>query len=285
VGLGSEAAPDAADIAQIRALYDGAINAIDDAVKELLGKLQGVMDNTIIVVTADHGETLHDHGHGMGHGDHLFGDEGTHVPLLVIDPRKPGARKIGQMARDVDIAPTLYELTGVEGPADLDGRSLAPALEGKEIAVAFAYAESELWFTEEIPALPAHLRLPYPGIAGTSEIDAQHGDEIVLQKSMKALTTVARHRMIRDERWKLIYVPTRTGVKYMLYDTAEDPGETKLSENKTELERLKTELWKWMLRDPEMTERGGYLVPRAIGSQGGAAGLRLDDFKAEEEDE
>jgi arylsulfatase A-like enzyme len=285
VGLGSEAPPDAADIAQIRGLYDGAILSIDDAVKELLAKLQGVLDNTIIVVTADHGETLHDHGHGQGHGDHLFGDEGTHVPLIVIDPRRPGGRKITRVARDVDIAPTLYELTGVAPPQDLDGRSLVPALEGKELAPAFAYAESELWFTEEIPALPSDLRLPYPGIAGTSEIDAQHNDEIVLQKSMKALTTVARHRMIRDERWKLLYVPTRTCVKYMLYDTVQDPGETKLVDNKTEQERLKTELWKWMLRDPEMTERGGYLVPRAIGPLGGAHGLRLGDYKEEEEDE
>ena len=56
-------------------------------------RLIGLAGNTIVVVTADHGETLYDNGHGAGHGDHLFGDEGTHVPLVVVDPRMqtPGA--------------------------------------------------------------------------------------------------------------------------------------------------------------------------------------------------
>ena len=49
----------------------------------------GIAKNTIVVVTGDHGETLYDHGHGQGHGDHLFGDEGTHVPLVIVDPRRP----------------------------------------------------------------------------------------------------------------------------------------------------------------------------------------------------
>lgn len=267
VGLAEEAPPTPEDVRQVRALYDGAVSAVDDAVGRVLRALErlGVADRTIVVVFADHGETLFDHGHGQGHGDHLFGDEGTHVPLVVYDPRiGGGGRREARIARDVDLAPTLYELAGVAPPADLDGRSLAPALRGAPLEPTLAYAETELWFSEEIPALPPELRMPYPGIMALTEIDARHGADIVLRKEMKPTTLMARHRMARDERYKLVYVPTRAGVRYMLFDTERDPGETVdvAAALPAEVTRLRSELWAWMLRDPTMEQRDGYLVPR-----------------------
>ncbi len=268
VGLGAEAPADARDEKQVRALYDGAVTAVDDAAQRVLDALDadGISGKTIVVVTGDHGETLYDHAHGQGHGDHLFGDEGTHVPLVVVDPRLPAATRRHESAivRDVDLAPTIYALTGVAPPPDLDGRSLVPALSGQPLAPALAYAETGLWFTEDIPGLPASLRLPYPGIARLTEVDTQHADELVLQKAMKPLTLVAKHRMVRDDRYKLLYVPTRTGVHWMLFDTQEDPGEERdvAAEHPDAVARLKGELWVWMRRDAAMTERDGYLVPR-----------------------
>jgi arylsulfatase A-like enzyme len=275
VGLGSEALPDEEDIAQIRALYDGAVTAIDDAVARVEKTLVSLdLDkSTIIVVTADHGEALFDDGHGQGHGDHLFGDESTHVPLVVYDPREAGhaGRREDRIVRDVDIAPTLYELTGVTPPAGLDGRSLAPTVRGGTIEPRFAYAESELWFTEDIPQLPPEMRIPYPGIMALTELDSRHNAEIVLRKEMMPITLMARHRMVRDERWKLVYVPTRTGVKYVLYDTANDPHEATdvAATNADVVTKMKSELWKWMLEDPLMEQKDGWLVPRANASGGG----------------
>ncbi|HLK40465.1 MAG TPA: sulfatase-like hydrolase/transferase, partial [Polyangiaceae bacterium] len=287
VGLGAEAAPDARDERQVRALYDGAVNAIDDAAQSILDAVDhdGLADHTILVVTADHGETLYDHGHGIGHGDHLFGDEGTHVPLVVFDPRTRAPHHETATVRDVDLAPTIYALTGVAPPSDLDGRSLAPAIAGKSIEPALAYAETGLWFTETIPGLPADLRLPYPGIARLTEVDTLHGDEVVLQTAMRPLTLVAKHRMVRDARYKLLYVPTRSGVRWLLFDTKEDPGEEHdVAESHPDVvARLQGELWAWMQHDPEMTERDGYLVPRvdARSPAEAAAGLvRLDDVAA-----
>jgi arylsulfatase A-like enzyme len=266
VGLGQEAPADARDEEQVRALYDGAVSAIDDAAQSVLDAIasDGIAENTIVVLTADHGETLFDHGHGQGHGDHLFGDEGTHVPLVLVDPRARTPHRDDSIVRDVDLAATLYALAGVTPPADLDGRSLAPALAGKALAPAFAFAETELWFNEDIPGLPSGLRLPYPGIARLTEVDTRHGDEVVLRREMRALTLVARHRMVRDDRWKLLYVPTRVGVRWMLFDTRDDPGEIRdvAQTHPDVVARLKPELWSWMGRDPEMTERNGYLVPR-----------------------
>ena len=266
VGLGQDAPADARDEAQVRALYDGAVSAIDDAAQSILDAMasDGIAKKTVVLVTADHGETLYDHGHGAGHGDHLFGDEGTHVPLVVVDPREGAPHREAGIVRDVDLAPTVYALTGVAPPGDLDGRSLAPALKGAPLAPQRAYAETGLWFTEDIAGLPAEMRMPYPGIARLTEVDTQHGDELVLQKAMRPLTIVAKHRMVRDERWKLVYVPARTGVRWLLFDTQTDPGETEdvAAAHPDVLARLQGELWSWMRLDGDMTERGGYLVPR-----------------------
>jgi arylsulfatase A-like enzyme len=262
VGLGADERPDAADVRQVRGLYDGAVASIDDAADRVVRHLEseGLLDNTIILITADHGETLFDNGHGQGHGDHLFGDEGTHVPLVIVDPRTPGARRESAIVRDVDIAPTLYGLLGVPAPKDLDGRSVtghpAPAL---------AYAETELWMGD-VPALPDEYRLPYPALSQLTELDVAHGYEVVLRKEVAAVTTVARHRMVRDDRYKLLYIPTRQRVVYQLYDTQSDPQETHdvAADHPDVVGRLRTELWKWMLEDPAMMQRGGYLVPRQV---------------------
>ncbi len=267
LGLSDEAPPDDDDVRQIRALYDGAIESIDDAMGRILRRLTelNIADRTVVIVTADHGETLYEEGRGQGHGDHLFGDEGTHVPLLVFDPRAPTGRRHEGITRDVDLAPTLYELANVPAPSDLDGVSLGPALRGEPVDARPAYAETELWFTELIPGLAPEMRLPYPGVMGLTEIDSSHGAEIILRRDMRALTTMARHRMIRDERWKLIYAPTRGGVRYFLFDTQTDPAESRdvAREHPGEVQRLRALLWSWMLADRTMEQRDGYLLPRS----------------------
>jgi arylsulfatase A-like enzyme len=279
VGLEHEEAPDEADIAQVRGLYDGAVASVDAAASGVLSALDrlGLAKNTIVVVVADHGEMLWDHGRGVGHGDHLIGDESTHVPLVVYDPRKPASRS-SAVVRDVDLAPTLYELLGVDAPGDLDGSSLVPLMSGAsspapcvdhapakpETCRRLAYAETGLWFTEDIVGLDPSQRIPYPGVAEITEVEPDHHDEVVLKKEMRDLVLVAKHRMVRDERYKLVYVPTRAGVRYELFDTDADPGEVHdiSAERPAEVQRLRGELWKWMLADPGMEARGGYLVPR-----------------------
>jgi arylsulfatase A-like enzyme len=280
VGLEREEAPDEADVAQMRGLYDGAVTSIDAAAKRILGALDrfGLADNTIVVVVADHGETLWENKRGEGHGDHLFGDEGTHVPLVVFDPRKPGGRHVSGIVRDVDLAPTVYDLLGVDAPLSLDGHSLTPLMAGAANEAPsppnLAYAETGLWFTEDIAGFDPSLRIPYPPVSEMSEVDADHHDDVVLKKEVRDRVLVAKHRMVRDERYKLLYLPTRAGVRYMLFDTQEDPNEIHdvAAQHPAEVSRLTGELWKWMLSDTNMERRGGYLLPR-----GGGASDALDD--------
>lgn len=268
VGLEHEAAPDDADVAQVRGLYDGGVASIDTAAQRILLALDrlALRENTIVVILADHGESLYENGRGVGHGDHLFGDEVTHVPLVIFDPRAPAGRRVPAVVRDVDLAPTLYDLVGVMPPRDMDGQSLGALMSGaREAMPRLAYAETGLWFTEDIAGLDASLRIPYPGIAETTEVDADHHDDVVLKREMRGLALVAKHRAVRDDRYKLVYVPRRAGVKYVLFDTLDDPAETRdvARDHPAEALRLQGDLWKWMLADPTMEERGGYLVPRA----------------------
>jgi arylsulfatase A-like enzyme len=167
------------------------------------------------------------------------------VPLVIVDPATPAPRREPRVVRDVDVAATIYDRTGTPAPADLDGRSLAPALRGEPLPPAFAYAETETWRGDAPP-----IRFPYAPDASDAPI-----------------ALVARHRMVRDDRWKLVYAPARMGVTYMLFDSASDPDEAHdlAAANPAQVARLKAELWSWMLRDTTMIERGGYLLPRGEG--------------------
>ena len=283
--LGDEVAPDADDVRQIRALYDGAVLATDDAIGALLDGLarRGLDERTIVVVTADHGESLYEHGRGQGHGDWLFGDEGQHVPLVVHDPRRPGAHRVETLVRDVDLAPTLLALAGLPTPPTLDGRSLAGALDGAELAPALAYAESELWFTPG--AIAPELRLPYPDLAHLTEVRADHGDDVVLRAAWEPVTLAARHRSVRDSRWKLVYVPTRDAARLSLFDTEADPGETAdvAAAHPEVVARLEADLMRWMLEDPTLERQGDRVVPRPEAwhrDAVGASTLRVDEGAA-----
>jgi arylsulfatase A-like enzyme len=254
------------DRAQIRALYDGAIAATDDAIAGILDRLRrdGLGDDTIVVLLADHGENLYDFPErGMGHGDHLHGSLADHVPLVVYDPRHHfAAHDVPGIVRDVDVAPTLAALAGVTPPLN-DGVDLAPLLRGERPTLGLhAFAETELWFTSQGPGFGPDERLPYPTITGFTDLAPD--DDIFLRPEWEPTVIVAKHRAIRTERWKLVYQPTRAGVRWRLYDVVADPDEQHdvIAAHAEAKQALEHELGAWMLGDARMTWRGDFLVPR-----------------------
>jgi arylsulfatase A-like enzyme len=113
-------------------LYDAEIAFLDAALGELLDGLRerGVLDETIVVITADHGENFGSHRF-LGHMFSLH-REICHVPLLVRFPGQfDGGRRIPDVVRLEDVAPTVLELAGLEVPAGLDGQSLLRDLAGR----------------------------------------------------------------------------------------------------------------------------------------------------------
>lgn len=260
----------AADLAQVRGLYDGALAAADDGVRRILDGLHnlGLDDQTIVVVLADHGENLYDEpGRGMGHGDHLEGDPSLRVPLVIYDPihRFPPHRVPG-IVRDIDVVPTLLSLLRVQpGPTTqpLDGRDLAPLLRGEQTSLGLSsFHETELWFTPSGPGFQPDQRLPYPPVTATTAVDAH--DDIALTDRFSDLVTVAKHRALRTEDWKLIYRPTRAGPRFSLFDVHRDPHErTDVSAtHPAELRALRESLFQIVALDPKVTVEGGFILPR-----------------------
>ena len=108
-------------------LYAGEIAYVDDQIGRLRRELAGLgrAEDLVAVVTADHGESLGEHGEAT-HGVFLY-QSTLHVPLVVIAPgRWPAGSRAAAPVSLVDIAPTLAQFAGAAIPGTLDGRALDP---------------------------------------------------------------------------------------------------------------------------------------------------------------
>lgn len=178
--------------------YDAKLRFGDDLIARLIEHLRqrGRLDHTIVVVTADHGESFGEHGYRQ-HGPRV--DEPVmRVPLVVWLPpthpaRRPGGRR-DELVRVVDIFPTVIDALGLPIPSGLDGISLLPAVGGAPIPPLWAYGESGRDYVGVDPDRY------FPGLEG-------------------------KHRMIRTPDWKLVYVLKPDGADYRLYDLRSDAGE------------------------------------------------------------
>jgi arylsulfatase A-like enzyme/tetratricopeptide (TPR) repeat protein len=109
--------------------YNGCIAYVDDIVGRLLDYLrsQGLYDNALIAVAADHGESLGDHGE-LTHSIFLY-DATIHVPLLIKLPgNRSGGQHVSATASLVDLAPTVLEALGRTPPTAMQGGSLLPLI-------------------------------------------------------------------------------------------------------------------------------------------------------------
>ncbi len=123
--------------------YDAEIAYADAQIGRLLAWLEkrGELERTLVIVTADHGEGLGEHGEEA----HVFFiyDSTMRVPLILAGPGLPTGRVLGNgVARTIDIAPTVLDLLGRSVPETMQGRSLAPAIRGEEELPSAAYLES-----------------------------------------------------------------------------------------------------------------------------------------------
>ncbi len=114
--------------------YDGEIVGTDRQVGALLDFLgeSGMDSSTLIVLTADHGESLGEDNYYFQHG-HQLNEASLHVPLLLRHPDLPAAKTVSTPVSLVDVFPTVAELVGIEGPRAAAGRSLAPDILGVDV--------------------------------------------------------------------------------------------------------------------------------------------------------
>jgi len=193
---------DEAEARHVVALYDGEIARTDAAVGALLDRLAAVDGPVLIVFTADHGESLGEHGYHYAHGEYLY-EEGLRIPLIV---RYPGVVPAGERARgavlNIDIAPTILALAGIPGLQGVEGRPLFTSGSGRAgTAATVARGRDLTWAESDFQLIhPENPRYHIPGPRG-------------------------RWTAATDGRHKLILIPRPGGEFLELYDLAADPRE------------------------------------------------------------
>ncbi len=184
------------EVRQLRATYYGLVGKVDHYFGALMDFLRVTrrLDDTLVVLTSDHGELLGDH--------YLFGKRGWfdaafQVPLLVRDPDLPRARRgavVEGFTESVDVMPTILEWLGLPLPRQCDGRSLLPVMAGAPAADA-AFFEYDFRNDDAAGGAAAELGLG--------------ADQCLLNA-------------VRTERYKYVHFPA---LPPLFFDLAADPGE------------------------------------------------------------
>jgi len=135
---------------RLRALYEGEVRYMDQGFGELIDGLKrlGLYRDTLIAVTADHGEEFYEHG-GWWHGTTLYGEQ-VNVPLIIKPPASfegrlgSGPDSVEQrVVRTIDVAPTLLDSAGAEPAPGMQGVSLLAPYDKRREKDRFAYAEED----------------------------------------------------------------------------------------------------------------------------------------------
>lgn len=111
--------------------YDGEVAFVDQALGKLLGYLEenGLFNQTMIIFTGDHGESLGEHGETT-HGFFAYNST-LWIPLIMVIPGMPKSR-FQEIVCHIDIFPTICDVLYIEKPSFLQGVSLTPAIKGEK---------------------------------------------------------------------------------------------------------------------------------------------------------
>ncbi len=227
---------------QLRATYWGAMAEVDDRLGELFDwmEAQGLFDNTLVVLTSDHGEQAGDHWLIQKLG---WFDESYHVPCIVVDPRSEADDTRGgvvdAVTEHVDILPTLCTWMGLDVPLQCDGRSLQPFLHG---------AGRPLDWREA-----AHFEWDFRDPVG-------HLAEDVFGLTMEQCAV----GVLRRADYKLVhFAAPPTVMPSLLYDLVADPQQTQNLANEAShqgvLAELLAEMMRWRVRHLDRTLTGHFL--------------------------
>lgn len=248
-GVGAPA--DERDRRQIRATYYGMMAEVDDQLARLLGWLSDhrLTDDTLILVTSDHGEQAGDHWLMEKLG---WWDESYHVPLIVCDPRAEADASRGSVVsaptEHVDVLPTLCTWMGLEPPLQCDGSSLEPFLvDGSDLALGPSGWRGAVHWEWDF-------RNPAQGVA-----EAAFG--IPMEQCCL--------NVVRGERWKYVHFAADPSVLPPLlfdlhadpdqvHDLACDPGHSSVSAE------LTGDLLRWRMRHDERILTGHLVTPEGV---------------------
>jgi len=185
------------EVNRLSELYDTNLSYIDKEISSLLRTLKqsNILDDTFVIITADHGEQFMEHGR-HGHGNCLY-EELIHVPLIIAGPGLK-AQVISQQVSLLDLGPTILDILEIEKPKAFLGNSLLPLITGNRARAGNSEAVSETDTVTPMARLGAPIKL---------RLDANH-----------------RRISLRTDKWKYIYTE---GGQNELYCLEDDPKETR----------------------------------------------------------
>jgi arylsulfatase A-like enzyme len=203
------------EVKQICALYDGCTRQFDDNVKQIAASLKanGLDENTIVIITGDHGDDHFEPGVTLGHGLTFNGGlQANHVPMIV---HVPGAapQVIPETVRLIDVVPTLADFLGQEKSPTWQGQSFANWIRKTEAPVfrpfygetGFPFIQFEVKGVER-PKLPAMDEL--------TAIDPSYNYQFVLKKEYLDRLIQAKQRCLKTRYWKIVCTPTAQGGRH-----------------------------------------------------------------------
>jgi len=207
---------DERDFEILTAMYDGEIAYLDFRIGQVLGWLEklGILDNTMVIITSDHGENVGDHGM-MGHAYCLY-DTLVHVPLIIHYPREMATTgRVAHQVQTLDLLPTILAMLG-------DTSSGAyRSLQGHDL---LSSAGRDFTIAEQMHPDLTTFHKRFPG-ADVSRFD----------RSLK---------MVRTDRCKYIW---DSNGQHELYDLQVDPNETRniIAERQDIAQDLNQRLTEW----------------------------------------
>jgi arylsulfatase A-like enzyme len=194
--------------------YDIAITQVDRQIGIIIKKLEklNIDKNTLIIITADHGEEVCEHGICFNHGGFLW-DSLIRVPLIIVwRGHLPNNNRKFNQVRHIDIIPTICDILKIKKPISFEGQSLLPIISGRESSLRSAFSEHN----ERVA-------------------DSQNGGWNYTKFS------------IRSGDWKLIHTFGPLENKNELYNLKDDPGESnnlaESEEAQFKLLKKKLEIW------------------------------------------
>jgi arylsulfatase len=224
-------------IRKVRAIHYGMIRFIDDTLERIMQKMDelGLTDNTVIIFTSDHGDSMGAHGLIQKHN--AFYDSFTRVPFIVANPGYNGPRHSPHMVELIDVMPTVLDFAGIPAPPGAQGNSLTPFLQGRdETAGAFkprdyvvieSGEEGEPMRVSDITVRPEH---PF--------------DERYFVWCAYRDAWMGKGKCIRTHDWKLAVYANGDGE---LYDLRNDPEELRNVYEDNSFDAVRSELERKLL--------------------------------------
>ena len=228
--------------------YDAGVHEADAGVGQILDLLAETdrLENALVIVVSDHGESFGDHHVHIGHGLALTDDE-IHIPLLIRFPGREGAgQRIETLVDMTDIAPTALDVMGIPAPAEMQGESLHKLLQhrARRHDYAFGYSQNQesvflvrdgyTWISA--PALDV-LQSSKRHLAPTNPTgyDPQWGEDFTVDVGNNVLVPL-RYDFERDPLALRDVLPDT----WQLYDRQADPRELhNLCADEDQAERIK----------------------------------------------